>query len=240
MKTVLVSGASRGLGLAIARRLVAEGYYVIGTARSRSDAFVALADEYPDRCAFEPFDLSDIDGIHGFVNEVTQRHGGLYGLVNNAGLGLSGVLATMHNTQIEQVMRVNAFAPMVLAKYACRSMMLAREGRIVNISSIIAQTGFSGLTSYGASKAALEGFTRSLAREVGRAGIAVNAVAPGYMATEMTSALEGSQLDSIVRRSPFRELATVDDVAGAVAYLVGPDAGRITGTVLTVDAGSTA
>jgi 3-oxoacyl-[acyl-carrier protein] reductase len=127
----------------------------------------------------------------------------------------------------------------VLTKYVSRSMLLNKGGRIVNISSIIASTGFSGLSAYAASKAALEGFTKSLARELGRVDITVNAVAPGYMQTGMTQSLGGEKLQSIVRRSPLRRLATTADAAGAVAYLMSPDAASITGTVLTIDAGST-
>jgi 3-oxoacyl-[acyl-carrier protein] reductase len=146
----------------------------------------------------------------------------------------------MHNKQIEGVMRVNAVAPMILTKYVSRGMMANHQGRIVNISSIIASTGFTGLAAYAASKAALEGFTRSLARELGRLNITVNAVAPGFVQTQMTKGLAGDKLGSIQRRSPLGRLATPDDMAGAVAYLMSGDAASLTGTVLTVDAGSTA
>ncbi len=185
-------------------------------------------------------DLAEIDRIAPFVRELTRTDGFLYGLVNNAGLGTEGVLATMHNTQIEEVMRVNAVAPIILTKYVSRGMMANRQGRIINISSIIASTGFTGLAAYAASKAALEGFTRSLARELGKLNITVNAVAPGFVQTKMTDGLAGDKLGSIQRRSPLGCLATPEDVAGAVSYIIGDDARSITGTVLTVDAGSTA
>lgn len=240
MKTVLVTGATRGLGLAIAGRLVRDGYRVAGSGRAETDAFRDLRERHPDQVLFEAFDLVETDGIKDFVQRVVRCAGGLYGLVNNAGLGRDGVLGTMHNSDIERVITVNTIAPLILTKYASRSMMVAREGRIINISSIIATTGFSGLAAYAASKAALEGMTRSLAREVGRLNITVNAVAPGYMDTEMTKGLEGEKLQSILRRSPLRRLADPDDAAGAVAYLMGPDGRSITGTIVTVDAGSTA
>ena len=118
--------------------------------------------------------------------------------------------------------------------------MLNRGGRIINVSSIIASTGFNGLSVYAASKAALEGFTRSLAREVGKANITVNCVAPGYMQTDMTESLQGEKLESVKRRSPLGKLATPDDAAAAVLYLLSQHAKSVTGTVLTVDAGSTA
>jgi 3-oxoacyl-[acyl-carrier protein] reductase len=240
MKPVLVTGATRGLGLAIAVRLLQDDYKVLATGRAETDEIAELKLRYPDRFQFFAFDLSQTDDLASFVKTLTDAHGHLYGLVNNAALGVDGVLGTMHNADIERVMRVNAIAPIILTKYASRSMMLSRQGRIINISSIIASTGFSGLAAYAASKAALEGFTRSLAREVGALGITVNAIAPGFMKTAMTDSLQGDKLSSILRRSPLKRLATTDDAAASVSFLLSKDATAITGTVLTVDAGSTA
>ncbi|MEM1417154.1 MAG: SDR family oxidoreductase [Myxococcota bacterium] len=238
-RLVLVSGVSRGLGAAIAARLLRDGYRVAGIARSRSEAVEGLGAEHGERFAFVQADLGELEAIPGLVRQVTKAHGPLHGLVNNAAVGGDGLLATMHATDIERVVRVNLLGAMTLTKYACRSMLKERAGRVVNVSSIIARTGFSGLSVYAATKAGLEGFSRSLARELGKAGITVNCVAPGYMETAMTSALQGEKLESIRRRSPLG-LAETADAAGAVAYLLGPDAARVTGTVLTVDGGSTA
>lgn len=237
-RTVLVTGVSRGLGLAIARRLAAEGMRVVGVSRTRSEEIAALEDAH-EHVSFRPFDVGDTDAIPGLVRAVTEEHGTLWGLVNNAGIGPDGVLATMHQTDIERVMRVNLLGPIALSKYACRGMLRAREGRIVNISSIIATTGFHGLAAYAASKAGLEGFTRSLSRELGKMNITVNCVAPGYMETEMTGGLDAHKMASIRRRAPLG-LPEPDDAAAAVAYLLGPDGARVTGTVMTVDGGSTA
>lgn len=241
MKTVLVTGVSRGLGLATARRLIAdaENYRVVGTSRTLSDDFGALVESSKGRAEFVRSDLGEIDSIPGLIGDVVDRHGTLWGLVNNAALGLDGVLATMHQTDIQKVLTVNLMAPLVLIKYASRGMLAKREGRIVSISSIIASTGFHGLAAYAASKAGLEGMTRSLSRELGKRGITVNCVAPGYMETEMTRGLDGFKLESIRRRAPLG-LALPEDAAGAVTYLLGPEAARITGTVITVDGGSTA
>lgn len=240
MKTILVTGATRGLGLAIASGLLRDGYKVVAMGRAETAELTELKAQYGEALAFNELDLAETDTIASSIQELTKEHGHLYGLVNNAGVGLDGVLATMHNADITRVMTINAIAPMIVTKYAIRSMMLARQGRVVNVSSIIASTGFSGLAAYAASKAALEGFTRSLAREVGALGITVNAVAPGFLQTAMTDNLQGEKLASIVRRSPLKKLATTDDAAGAVRYLLGEDAASITGTVITVDAGSTA
>lgn len=238
MKTVLVTGAARGLGLAIAERLISDGYRVIGTGRTETSEFSTLKARSQD-AHFVPYDLNDLDGIPQLITGITRAHGPLFGVVNNAGIGLDGVLATQHATDISQLLRVNLEAAILVAKYGCRSMLGRRQGRIINISSIIASTGFNGLAVYAASKAGLEGFTRSLSRELGRAEITVNCVAPGYMETDMTSGLEGDKLASIRRRAPLG-LPRVEDAAGAVAYLMSEDGARVTGTILTVDGGSTA
>lgn len=239
MQIVLVTGATRGLGLAIAKRLETEGYFVILVGRkltTESAAWLASA----QNAAFEAFDLSQVEGIHKFCQQITKKHGRLYGLVNNAALGLDGVLATMHESEIAQAIQVNIQAPILLTKYLLRPMLINRQGRVINVSSIIGSTGFKGLAVYGATKAAMNGFTKSLAREVGKAGITVNSVAPGYMATDMTQGLQGEKLESIKRRSPLGELAHTDDVASMVNYLISAEAKMITGTIMTVDAGSTA
>lgn len=242
-KTVLVTGATRGLGLAIALRLVSDGFRVVATGRRLSPILEQEAQAAAARGGelhFRPLELADRAGLHGFVREVVASFGGLYGLVNNAAVARHGILATMHETEIAEVIAVNVTHTLMLTKYALRPMLMARTGRVVNVSSIIAATGFNGLAVYAASKAALLGFTRSLAREVGRAGITVNAVAPGYMQTDMSSALAEEQRATIRRRTPLGRLVTVDEVAAGVAYFLGPDAAGTTGTVLTVDAGSTA
>ena len=184
--------------------------------------------------------MAELDGLSALCKRIIKQYGRPYALINNAAAGHDGVLATMPNSAIEQLMQLNIQAPILLSKYFVRSMLLNRTGRIINISSIIAKTGFNGLSVYAASKAALEGFSFSLAREVGKAGITVNCVAPGYMQTHMTSSLQGDKLDSVKRRSPLGKLATVDDAAAMVMYLLSEKAAAITGSVMTVDAGSTA
>jgi 3-oxoacyl-[acyl-carrier protein] reductase len=146
----------------------------------------------------------------------------------------------MHNSRIEELVRINTVSPIVLSKYVVRAMMAEGAGRIVNIASIIGFTGYSGLSVYAATKASMLGFTRSLAREVGRLGITVNAVAPGFLDTDMTHGLAGAQRERVIRRSSLRRLANVDDVANAVEFLLGEEGRSITGTVLTIDAGATA
>lgn len=237
---VIVTGASKGLGLAICQHAAKQGYVVIGIARQLTEPFKALQQTYPQLVHFHTADLADLDKIAKLCKQIIKQYGRPYALINNAAAGHDGVLATMPNASIDHLMRLNVQAPILLSKYLVRSMLLNRKGRIINISSIIAKTGFNGLSVYAASKAAIEGFSHSLAREVGKAGITVNCVAPGYMQTDMTSSLQGEKLESVKRRSPLGKLATVDDAAAMVIYLLSDKASAITGTVMTVDAGSTA
>jgi len=243
MLNVIVTGGSRGIGLAIASRLARSGYRALAIARkqgSELEAAIAEAATGAGALHFVPFDLADTKAIPDLVKRLRAEFGAPYALVNNAAIGTSGLLATMHNSQIEDLLRLNSLSPIILTKYAVRAMMSEGKGRIVNVSSVIGFTGYSGLAVYGATKAAMLGFTRSLAREVGRLGINVNAVAPGFMDTEMTSALAGEDRDKVARRSALRRLPEVEDVASAVEFLLSEGARNITGTVLTVDAGSTA
>ncbi len=240
MRNVVVTGASRGLGLAIAQRAARSGFRVIAIARSDGPALRDAMAATPDVLHFRPCDLLDIPTLGALARTLRTEFGPLYGLVNNAGIGTAGVLATMPDDTIERLIRMNVTSPVTLTKYLVRPMLTARAGRIVNVSSIVSSTGYSGLAAYGASKAALIGFTRSLARELGPLGITVNAVAPGFVDTEMTHDLDDKQRDQIKRRSALRQLARAEDVAAAVDFLLGDGAANITGTTLTVDAGSTA
>ena len=244
MPNVIVTGGSRGLGLGIAKALRAAGHDVIAVARRTTDALNEAMNETAPNGAgsidFVPFDLSCVDEIPELVKRVRKNYGPIFGLVNNAGIGTAGVLATMKDADIEQLIRVNTLAPLVLTKYVVRSMMTGQGGRIVNISSIVASTGYLGLSVYSSTKSSLIGFTRSLAREVGSLGITVNSVAPGFVSTEMTGDLGEQARDKIARRSALRRMPEVQDIADAVEFLLSDKARNITGTTLTVDAGNTA
>ncbi len=189
---------------------------------------------------FRACDLSDTAQIAPLVRAVRTDFGPIFGLVNNAGLGSSGLLSTMRDADIQRLIQLNTLSPILLSKYVVRSMMAQRAGRIINIASIVASTGYSGLSVYSATKSSLIGFTRSLAREVGQLGITVNALAPGFIATEMTHELSASDRDKIARRSALRRMPEPADVACSVEFLLGDGGRNITGTVITVDAGNTA
>ena len=245
MANVIVTGGSRGIGLGLVRRLAKAGYRVMALARKRA-ANCARPSTRPSapasaglasRPTISPRPMAWRRSSSSFRKDL----GPVYALVNNAGMSIDGTLALTSAEQIEQVVRLNVVSPILFSKYVLRSMMAdGAGGRIVNLASIIAFTGYSGLSVYAATKASMIGFTRSLAREVGRVGITVNAVAPGFVDTEMTKELTEEHRQQIVRRSALRRLVEVDDVAAAVEYLLSDGARNITGTVVTVDAGNTA
>lgn len=244
MRNVIVTGGSRGLGLAIARRLAGTGYRAIAIARTMSDelanAIEGADSSRPVSLSLMPFDLGNTEGIPELVKTIYKEFGPIYGLVNNAALGSDGALAVMPNSQIESLIRLNTLSPILLTKYVVRRMMSDGGGRIVNVASITAFSGYSGLSVYAATKSSMVGFTRSLAREIGRLGINVNAVAPGFMDTAMTQGIDEELREKIARRSALRRFPAVEDVADTVEFLLGDGAKSITGTVLTVDAGTTA
>ncbi|MCD0459853.1 SDR family NAD(P)-dependent oxidoreductase [Roseiconus lacunae] len=241
-KNVLVTGGTRGLGLSVVRRLADEGYAVIATGRTLSAPLTQLIEsqafEHP--IVFEQLDLAVPDSIRHRIGNMIDQHGELYGLVNNAAVGLDGVLATMHESDIQDTLQINLTSTILVTKYASRSMLIQRRGRIVNVASVVARTGYSGLAVYAATKAGLIGFTKSLSRELGKVGITVNSVSPGFLETEMTETLGQESLAKIKSRSALKKLASIDDVAGGIAYLMSDAGVSVTGTDLVIDAGGTA
>jgi 3-oxoacyl-[acyl-carrier protein] reductase len=233
---VIVTGGTRGIGLAISVKLATQGYRVIAVARSRGELDTAAS----DTLHFLPADLNELDAIPALVTSVTRTFGPLYGLINNAGIGTAGILATMPDRQIEALLRLNVASPIKLTKHAVRAMMVAGAGRVVMMSSIVATTGYSGLSVYAATKSALAGFAHSLAREVGPLGITVNSVAPGFIETSLTDGMSEADRNRVAKRSALRRLAEAADVAHAVSYLLSDGARNVTGTTMIVDAGTTA
>jgi 3-oxoacyl-[acyl-carrier protein] reductase len=244
MHNVLVTGGSRGLGLGIAQTLAMSGFGVVVVARTESQGVITARDLVAETgrgaLHFVPYDLNNIDAIPSLVKDLRNTFGRFYGLVNNAALGTGGILANTSDSAIERLVRLNVLSPLTLTKYIVRSMMTGHGGRIVNVTSIAASTGYSGMSVYSATKASLIGFTRSLAREIGPLGITVNAVAPGFVETEMTHEMTPARRAQVARRSALQRMPGVEDVAHAVDFLFSDKAKNVTGTILTIDAGNTA
>lgn len=241
-KWLIVSGVSRGLGLALARDLLAQGYGVAGCSTTFGEDLQALKDVHGGKFVWQAVDMADTAAIEAFVGSSAAAFEGqrLWGVVNNAGMSVEGILSTLPVSDIERVLQVNLTGAICLARSALRRMMKTRKpGRIINISSITGLRGYTGLSAYAASKAGLDGFSRALSREVGRIGITVNSVAPGYMKTALSEGLDDRQLDQIVRRTPLGRLCELADIVHLVRFLLSEDAGFITGQTLVVDGGLT-
>lgn len=236
-RIALVTGASRGIGQAIAKRLANEGYLVIGTATSEKGA--AAVNDYLQELggAGRVLNVQDAEQINQLFDSIEKEFGNVQVLVNNAGITQDGLLMRMDDNAWERVIDVNLTSVFRTSKRAMKGMMKARQGRIINITSVVAAMGNAGQTNYTASKAGIEGFTRSLAREIGSRQITVNCVAPGFIDTDMTSELDEALIKSMLNAVPLARLGKPEDIAAAVNFLASEEAGYITGTVLDVNGG---
>ena len=235
-KIAVVTGASRGIGEAIARKLAEDGLFVVGTATSDAGA-EAVDAALGDAGASVVLRLHDSESVAAAVNSIGERFGAPQVLVNNAGIVRDNLLLRMTPEQWAAVVETNLGGLYRLTRPLLRGMMRSRWGRIVNLSSVVARMGNAGQTNYAAAKAGIEGFTRALAQEVGSRGITVNAVAPGFVATDMTRDLDAAQQQALTARTALGRMGTPQDIAAAVAFLVGDAAGYITGETLHVNGG---
>jgi 3-oxoacyl-[acyl-carrier protein] reductase len=236
----VVTGGTRGIGLAVAKRLVADGYDVLLTYRGDAEAAEAAKSELSgsDRQVEAiAADISTAEGAGVTIEAAMQQLGRLDVLVNNAGITRDTLLMRMNDEDWDDVLATNLKGAFLTSKAAIRPMLRQRSGRIVNVSSVVGQVGNAGQANYAAAKAGLIGFTKSLAKEVGSRGITVNAIAPGFIDTRMTAGLPDETKATILERTPLNRFGAPEDVAGAVAFLIGPDASFITGHTLTVDGG---
>ena len=235
-KSALVTGASGGIGAAVARALHGAGA-TVGLSGTREDPLNALAAELGDRAHVLPCDLSDADAVNALPKRAAEAMGAVDVLVNNAGVTRDNLFMRMSEEEWAAVLDVNLTAAFRLTKGVLRGMMKARWGRIVNVSSVVGATGNPGQGNYAASKAGLVGMSKSLAYEVASRGITVNAVAPGFVATAMTDKLTDDQKGRIDAQIPAGRMGTPEEVAAAALYLASPEAAYVTGTVLHVNGG---
>ena len=242
-RTVVISGASRGLGAVLVRAFLSDTDCNLAMcARSETEFVKSLSSDRAtrDRVFFKPVDLSNRADVQNYVKDVKQRFGTVHVLINNAGVALDGVLALQTEKAVDQMIDINLKGTISLTRACVREMLINRWGRIVTITSIVGQSGFRGLSVYSMTKAGLDGFTRSLARELGDRGVTVNSVAPGFLETEMTHGLTAEQKQQIVRRTPAGRLGRSEDVAGIVKFLCSDAAEFITAQTIVVDGGAMA
>jgi 3-oxoacyl-[acyl-carrier protein] reductase len=237
MDVVLVSGGSKGLGAGLVEYFLNAGYPVATFSRSATPQVEAWQSSHPDKFLYGSLSLTDSDACKRFIAEVESTLGNIGILVNNAGMAHTAMLALEDDDSVDAVIDLNLKGTVNLTRQVCRRMLTGERGRIINISSIVGLSGYRGLSVYSATKAALDGFSRSLARELGARNITVNSVAPGYLTTEMTEELDSRQSRQIISRTPLGRLGDPEDVAKVVEFLASDKADFITGQVIVVDGG---
>lgn len=239
-KTVIITGGSKGLGKSIVEGFIETGDYNICTLSRKKTKFIEdNLKKYPNSFYYESIDVSNRDNLKKFVDNIYKKFGQIDILINNVGVAFDGILMTQSNDQIDTMIDVNLKSLIYQTKYVIRKMILKGKGKIINISSIVGLSGYRGLTVYSSTKAAIDGFTRSLAREMGSKNIHVNSIAPGFLETEMSQNLSDNQIKQIERRTPLGRLGLPGDVVPMLLFLCSDDANFITGQTFVIDGGIT-
>lgn len=240
-KVVIVSGGSKGLGRELVSSFLKDEEVCLSTFSRDSTSFIEeIAAKYLNRFHFEEVDITNGDRVRQYVHLVRQKFGSVDILINNAGIANDGVLALQSPQEIDRMIDVNIRGTMLLTKACVREMLPRAWGRVVNITSIVGKSGYRGLSVYSLTKAGLDGFTRSLARELGSRGITVNSIAPGFIETDMTHGLSEAQKKQIIKRTPIGRLGRPEDIAPLVHFLCSESSNFITGQTIFVDGGLTA
>ena len=236
-KVILVTGANRGIGLNIIQRLNNDGYTVIGTSRTDDGANIISQEINSNGGTGLKMDVTNQDSINSAIKNIQDEYGALYGLVNNAGITNDNLLMRMTEEQWLSVIETNLTSIYRVTKSIIKDMMKAREGRIVNIGSIVGMMGNAGQSNYSASKSGLLGFTKSLAKELSSRNINVNSISPGFIDTDMTKALSDDQIDNLSKNIPLGRIAESSEVSSVVSFLLSDDSSYITGENINVNGG---
>jgi len=236
-KVILVTGANRGIGLNIIQRLNDDGYTVIGTSRTDDGANIISKEINSNGGKGLKMDVTNQESINSAIKNIQDEYGALYGLVNNAGITNDNLLMRMTEEQWLSVIETNLTSIYRVTKSIVKDMMKAREGRIVNIGSIVGMMGNAGQSNYSASKSGLLGFTKSLARELSSRNINVNSISPGFIDTDMTKALSDDQIDNLSKNIPLGRIAESSEVSSVVSFLLSDDSSYITGENINVNGG---
>jgi len=236
-KVILVTGANRGIGLNIIQRLNNDGYTVIGTSRTDDGANIISQEINSNGGKGLKMDVTNQESINSAIKNIQDEYGSLYGLVNNAGITNDNLLMRMTEEQWLSVIETNLTSIYRVTKSIVKDMMKAREGRIVNIGSIVGMMGNAGQSNYSASKSGLLGFTKSLARELSSRNINVNSISPGFIDTDMTKALSDDQIDNLSKNIPLGRIAESSEVSSVVSFLLSDDSSYITGENINVNGG---
>ena len=236
-KVILVTGANRGIGLNIVQRLNDDGYTVIGTSRTDDGANIISQEINSNGGKGLKMDVTNQESINSAIKNIQDEYGALYGLVNNAGITNDNLLMRMTDEQWLSVIETNLTSIYRVTKSIVKDMMKARQGRIVNIGSIVGMMGNAGQSNYSASKSGLLGFTKSLARELSSRNINVNSISPGFIDTDMTKALSDDQIDNLSKNIPLGRIAESSEVSSVVSFLLSDDSSYITGENINVNGG---